>query len=332
MSVNLYDIMNVPQNCTKNDIKRSYRKLLKEFHPDQPTGNTEMFELIVHSYNVLINDKSREEYDKLTKLESQSESDHFKFRDNAKKYVETQSLNVLNKTDKEAKKDYEASYKNMDLKHKFNRSAMEEIANDEAVRRFDDILLARKQDDYENETENEGMFTCDPNNMDMALFNEVWDKTHVQTSELTKYSEVPYAWNNTDGSSNYGDVNNYEDLYDDKNFDGSCEYGSINFGTHNNSHLTKDDIVKLKGTNYTNDHNKKDANYAKTLDEKIKERQLETDRYHDKNFKDFDTDNSCGGYGIFSKVGNNTLNSITWDNNEDLSKKCKSLMEHRNKK
>ena len=329
MSVNLYDVLNVQQNCTKNEIKIAYRKLLKEFHPDQPTGNAEMFELIVHAYNVLINDKSRASYDQLTILESQSESDHFKFRDHSKKYVEGQEFNVLKKTSKEAKKEFENAYDIMDTKHKFNRLDQYEIQSKDAIKRYDDIRLAREQEDIENISEKIFDDISDPVNM--SKFNEVWDKTHKSHTELIEHTDIPYAWNEMNGSQNYGNIENYEDLYDDNNYEGSCAYGSINFNTKKNTNLSKDDVANLKGANYTEDHNKKTEQYTKSLDEKIKERNAETEKYTSQDFQDFDTNNACGGYGIFSKLGNQNISTIMWDNN-DVAKKYKSLLEYRNKK
>ena len=48
-TVNLYDVLNIEQDATKNQIKDAYIKLVKEFHPDKPKGDAEMFELITHA-------------------------------------------------------------------------------------------------------------------------------------------------------------------------------------------------------------------------------------------------------------------------------------------
>jgi curved DNA-binding protein CbpA len=330
MSVNLYDVLNVQQNCTKQDIKKSYRKLLKEFHPDQPTGNTEMFELIVHAYNVLINDKTRQSYDQLFKLSSQSESDHFKFRDNSKNYIETQKMNVLNKPEKETAKEFEEISKSMDTKHKFNKLDQKEISSKDAIKRFNDMKLAREQEDIENI--NEKIFEGDPESINISQFNDAWDKMHKSHMELIEHTDTPFAWNEVVESVNYGSADNYEDLYNDNNYEGSCEYGSINFNVQKKATLTKDDVKKLEGAPYTSNHNKTNDVYSKTLDTKLRERELETEKYTNKDFKDFITDDVCGGYGIFSKIGSKTTaSSITWDN-DDVSKKYKSLLEYRNKK
>ena len=58
-SVNLYDVLKVENDATRKDIKSAYKLLVKEFHPDRPTGDKEMFELVTHAYNVLSNEGAR---------------------------------------------------------------------------------------------------------------------------------------------------------------------------------------------------------------------------------------------------------------------------------
>ena len=38
-----YNILGVNKAATAQDIKRAYRKLAKEYHPDKSTGNEERF-------------------------------------------------------------------------------------------------------------------------------------------------------------------------------------------------------------------------------------------------------------------------------------------------
>jgi DnaJ family protein A protein 2 len=58
----LYEILGVPKNATEEEIKRSYRKLAKEKHPDKG-GNKEEFIKIQAAYEVLNNPEKRELYD-----------------------------------------------------------------------------------------------------------------------------------------------------------------------------------------------------------------------------------------------------------------------------
>jgi curved DNA-binding protein CbpA len=328
MSVNLYDILNVQHNCTSKDIKNSYRKLLKEFHPDQPTGNTEMFELIVHAYNILINTKTRNEYDKVFKVISQSDSNHFKFKDNSENFIKMQKNNVLSLTKEQAKKEYDDSFNIMDFKNKFNRSMLDKISSSESVNRYNDMKMAREQEDLENIYDN--LFDGDPDNINMAKFNEAWDRTHKSHTELIEHKNEPDAYdvNNFNGNVNYGDINNYEELYIEDEFIGTSNYGSINFATNKNVKLTKEDIKGFNGATYTIDHNKIDPKYDKSLENKLKTREEETKKFTSREFNDYNTDPNCGGYGITSKIGiNDEMSNILWENT-DLKKKYDAFIEH----
>lgn len=58
-----YDILELNQDATTDDIKRAYRKLLLLNHPDKSNGPTTIpVTLLKSAYNTLIN--NREDYDK----------------------------------------------------------------------------------------------------------------------------------------------------------------------------------------------------------------------------------------------------------------------------
>ena len=35
LEFNLYELMNLPIDCTTEDVKKQFRKLIKKFHPDK---------------------------------------------------------------------------------------------------------------------------------------------------------------------------------------------------------------------------------------------------------------------------------------------------------
>jgi molecular chaperone DnaJ len=57
-----YDILGVAEDASQEDIKKSYRKLAKENHPDKG-GNEEVFKKISVAYDTLGDDSKRKEYD-----------------------------------------------------------------------------------------------------------------------------------------------------------------------------------------------------------------------------------------------------------------------------
>jgi len=70
MSKDFYNVLGVPENAAKDDIKKSFRKLAKQYHPDRNPGNKAAearFKEITEAYEVLGDDKKREQYDMMRK-------------------------------------------------------------------------------------------------------------------------------------------------------------------------------------------------------------------------------------------------------------------------
>lgn len=61
-----YKVLGVTKTATQEDIKKSYRKLARKYHPDANKGDSEAeerFKEISEAYDVLSDDKRRKEYD-----------------------------------------------------------------------------------------------------------------------------------------------------------------------------------------------------------------------------------------------------------------------------
>ena len=58
-----YDTLNVSRNASEKEIKKQYRILAKQFHPDINPSAINVFKEIVEAYNVLSSSKKRKEYD-----------------------------------------------------------------------------------------------------------------------------------------------------------------------------------------------------------------------------------------------------------------------------
>lgn len=61
---NFYRILDIPEDAEGHDIKKAFRKLAKQYHPDKPGGDSEKFRKISHAYKILSNPASRLDYDK----------------------------------------------------------------------------------------------------------------------------------------------------------------------------------------------------------------------------------------------------------------------------
>jgi len=63
MAENYYKILGVDKNASEEEIKKAYRKLAHQYHPDKAGGNEERFKEINEAYQVLSNRQKRQQYD-----------------------------------------------------------------------------------------------------------------------------------------------------------------------------------------------------------------------------------------------------------------------------
>src|SRR3712207_7353254 len=64
--VDLYKVLEVSKEASQDEIRRSYRRLARKYHPDANPGDKEAeerFKGIQHAYEILSNPEKRREYD-----------------------------------------------------------------------------------------------------------------------------------------------------------------------------------------------------------------------------------------------------------------------------
>ncbi|MEM3859708.1 MAG: DnaJ domain-containing protein [Candidatus Micrarchaeaceae archaeon] len=81
---NYYEILGVDRNASIDDIKKKYRELAKQYHPDvnKDPEAVNKFKQITEAYEVLVNKSKRAEYDNISSTSSPFNFDfRFRFKD-----------------------------------------------------------------------------------------------------------------------------------------------------------------------------------------------------------------------------------------------------------
>lgn len=95
---NYYEILQLDKKCNQDDIKKSYRKLALQYHPDRnkEPGSEEKFKKISESYEILSDPQKKYEYDNKTNIVRTNINPHDLFNSFFKHQSPNVRMNVSN--------------------------------------------------------------------------------------------------------------------------------------------------------------------------------------------------------------------------------------------
>ena len=88
-----YATLGVDENATQDEIKKAYRKLSKQFHPDVNPNGAEKFKDIADAYDTLGNEQKKAQYDAYSSNQRFSNSGFYGREDLSDMF---QLFNILN--------------------------------------------------------------------------------------------------------------------------------------------------------------------------------------------------------------------------------------------
>tara|TARA_B110000977_G_scaffold73676_1_gene99700 strand:- start:20 stop:961 length:942 start_codon:yes stop_codon:yes gene_type:complete len=143
----LYGILGINPSATEKEIRKSYHKLAKAYHPDKNNGDkTIEFQQINYAYNILINPKTREEYLKLNNHQEDSFIQYlFKV---TKDNLTIEDLNELNIKIKDLVDITINKWNIVDVMKNFNFEELFNIFNNVKVKTK--MLITETEEDYSN--------------------------------------------------------------------------------------------------------------------------------------------------------------------------------------
>jgi curved DNA-binding protein CbpA len=336
-TVNFYEVLGVESNASMKEIKKQYSKLIIKYHPDKIKHHSDkikdkfesnLFELIQKAYETIGNDEKRQEYDFFLKnIQSVKSSDWYSLKTNYDKYKELDEIKPKNKNSVQI--EFDKVFKDFDLKHGIERNKsndkVDKFDKEEITNRLDDLVLQREQDEIEF---SQNKIFKEDQNFDVAKFNAAYDiyKT-TNDKQIIKHANV-MAYNFDGGNnSNFNDLNVYDKTFnEDNDFEGNNLYSNIHVGKTNR--LDKDKVKNIKPVDYTFTHNKLENNYEDKIKERLEERNHDTQKFDNMKYQDFNNEDKVFQFSHDVGITENMLDwSDNTNNNEDLLKACKKLIE-----
>ncbi|ULY68523.1 putative DnaJ/Hsp40 [Chlorella virus XW01] len=212
---NLYDVYNLDNKCSIDDVKKKYKKLMLKFHPDKSSDlEEEIFNHIVIGYKILSDPVLRADYDYFIEFNNNNTLLEFNELKNNFKSFKTEDTNSV--IFKEAQNKYDIFNKELEKKHKVNESDF----NVDVEKKFNEMMKDRENLNLKPDELLKPLI----NNFNKDIFDERFKEIKVtennQMLNISKSGEImTYTDNKTLSKYSNFDYNNLyieDSVIDDK--------------------------------------------------------------------------------------------------------------------
>jgi curved DNA-binding protein CbpA len=239
--IDLYDLLNVNQISTYDDIRRGFKKLANRLHPDKNPNQTqedkEKYDNIQVAYYILSDEHRRKKYDDYRK----NHQDMFYSLKNQsqKKVVEKPSKVDFELKAKELEKQHfeGVNFQDVDTNTRLSKQKQERSAFNFPKPRINDLK----------------------DRVDGKKFNEIFNK---EVEDTKSYDIVEYKGDALTSTGNYIQIDQFEKLYTNS---GSERVFKNNYSTINEAYSNK----FIRTNNNFDTHNYRDKEYTRELTKKM---------------------------------------------------------------
>lgn len=250
--IDLYADLNVDENASSSQIKKSYLKLVKTHHPDQG-GNEDSFRRITRAYEILSNSNCRKQYDSYYIKKNINNDEIFRLKNDFKKHI-TDNTKKISKD--EAKNIFDSEFnKNVDKDTALSNTELNNRINDLELERND---LELENNDIRHIIKDNNISINDIYNYNMSINNQQNQNTDLQLTPYDSYNSFPYAGtmcmysslvDDSHGDSNmYSFIDKTDNILDPKNID----FNKIKSWKASNSNINNNKLTDQEFKNFKN--------------------------------------------------------------------------------
>lgn len=333
---NLYSILGLTNDICKEPncnelIKKAYMSKAKVCHPDKHPGRKDMeeiFELLTGAYDILKDERQRNEYNHKLAIYKESNNDFSRLKKKTSDYM--QSIGEYVKPTQQQNIGFEDQNRILDDKHGYNRSIENTpIPKADAKKMLREVEQHRATQDVE--LKHEKLF--DGEQYNPKKFNAAFDKVHKREEDsIMEYNGIPLAWNGmgTTLKTRFASFDDFDNIYvNDKNrVDTSRQnFADVNFGSV--SKMTKSDMSNLEDADYYDNHGELGDAYYDDMKAKLRDRDASGNNFERMKYNDFKRDDMAG-YGILDQVGFGCEDRLCIDDDDDnISRRFEKIMAER---
>ena len=285
LEYNLYELLDVPEDASLEQIKSSYKKLVIKYHPDKNPDQdfTDLFSNVSIAYRVLKKTETRKKYDNyLTNKKNTLNLSHLNLKSN---YQNNNKKEVTESDIRNAKMGFHSKVNELNKKHSYTED-FSVLNSNQAQQRLNLLQERRKNLNIDHvPIFKNSKFTNETFNQKFDAFKNGDNTLNIHNQEIIKAESnlVPAAYHPSDNSlTQYTPFTeaSYNDLYvEDSNI-------------QSNNFTSLDIAFSLKDSSYQFDN--------KSIEERLKNREMEDDNFKSMNIEDFS--NETYDYGIHDKL------------------------------